>query len=211
MAGGRVSTSPHLFSSQCACCHLFKRAWNCCHAAARSCSSDISAPASRFSLPQASGSSWGAAKPRNGLRPRDANVPVVSAQAPAAEKKAGGRSMSQLLASRSEAASGKKQRSGPAPLPDIDSADTHDPLAATDWVQDIFAYYKRVEPSTRVASDYMSRQVGKGRTPDGGEVWRHALPPLTQPPCPATHCDPSPSSPRPLLVRVISTTRCAPS
>eukprot|EP00887_Chlorella_sp_A99_P006048 scaffold22.g6048.t1 len=104
--------------------------------------------------------SWGA-KPRNGLRPRDSNVPVVSAQAPAAaEKKAGGRSMSQLLASRSEAATstGKKQRSGPAPLPDIDSADAHDPLAATDWVQDIFAFYKRTEPQMRVSPDYMQKQ-----------------------------------------------------
>lgn len=103
------------------------------------------------------GGSWGT-KPRNGLRPRDANVPVV-AQEPAAEKRTGGRSMSQLLASRSEAASaGKKQRSGPAPLPDIDSVDAHDPLAAVDWVQDIFAFYKRTEPTTRVSPDYMSFQ-----------------------------------------------------
>lgn len=72
--------------------------------------------------------------------------------------------MSQLLLNRSEAATsaGKKQRSGPAPLPDIDSGDAHDPLAATDWVQDIFAYYKRMEPQIRVSPDYMQRQVGGG-------------------------------------------------
>lgn len=110
--------------------------------------------------------SWGAAKPRNGLRPRDSNVPVVSqaagAAAPPAEKPApAGRSMSQLLHERSEAAlsAGKtKEQCAPA-LPDIDSADAHDPLAATDFVTDIFSYYKRVEPQLRVAPDYMSRQV----------------------------------------------------
>ncbi|KAL4447373.1 hypothetical protein ABPG77_007406 [Micractinium sp. CCAP 211/92] len=110
--------------------------------------------------------SWGAAKPRNGLRPRDSNVPVVSqaagAAAPPAEKPApAGRSMSQLLHERSEAAliAGKTKEQCVPALPDIDSADAHDPLAATDFVADIFSYYKRVEPQLRVAPDYMSRQT----------------------------------------------------
>ena len=115
--------------------------------------------------------SYGAAKPRGGgLRPRDANMPVVSQQAPAAEKKpapAAGRSMSQLLHARSEAAmSGGKaaarHRAAPAALPDIDSVHAADPLHATEFVADIFSYYKRVEPQLRVAPDYMTRQVGCG-------------------------------------------------
>lgn len=129
--------------------------------------------------------SWGAAKPRNGLRPRDSNVPVVSqaaaAAAPPADKPApAGRSMSQLLHDRSEAAmSAGKSREQRAPaVPDIDSVDAHDPLAATDFVTDIFSYYKRVEPQLRVAPDYMSRQVGvwpsdRGAAP-GSSAFRRA-------------------------------------
>ncbi|KAL4443504.1 hypothetical protein ABPG75_011241 [Micractinium tetrahymenae] len=109
--------------------------------------------------------SWGAAKPRNGLRPRDSNVPVVSqaaaAAAPAEKPAPAGRSMSQLLHDRSEAAmsGGKTKKQCVPTLPDIDSVDAHDPLAATDFVSDIFSYYKRVEPQLRVAPDYMSRQT----------------------------------------------------
>lgn len=114
------------------------------------------------SLQAGNGGSWGAAKPRNGLRPRDSNVPVVSQVAAAVEKPAAaGRSMSQLLHDRSEAAmsAGKTKKQCVPALPDIDSADAHDPLAATDFVADIFSYYKRMEPQLRVAPDYMSRQV----------------------------------------------------
>lgn len=110
--------------------------------------------------------SWGAARPRNGLRPRDSNVPVVSqaaaaAAAPAEKPAAAGRSMSQLLHARSEAAmsGGKSKKQCMPMLPDIDSGDAADPLAATDFVSDIFAYYKRAEPQMRVAPDYMSRQT----------------------------------------------------
>ena len=111
-------------------------------------------------------------KPRtSGLRPRDSSVPVVSAQAPAAvapaqvvRKPATRRSMSQALQDRSEVAvSGGKARKAavcpPSPLPDIDSCDKEDPLAATDFVADIFGYYKRMEPLLRVSPDYMSCQV----------------------------------------------------
>jgi hypothetical protein len=117
-------------------------------------------------------SSYGAAKPRaGGLRPRDANMPVVSQQAaaPAAENKpaAAGRSMSQLLAARSEAAmnggdaAAVRRPAVSSGLPDIDSADAADPLNACDFVADIFSYYRRMEPQMRIAPDYMSRQVGR--------------------------------------------------
>ncbi len=113
----------------------------------------------------ANAGSWGATKPHKGLRPRDSNVPVVSQQAAAAAAEkpaAAGRSMSQLLQSRSEAAvsGGKTKKQCVPALPDIDTADAADPLNATDFVADIFSYYKRVEPQLRVAPDYMTRQVG---------------------------------------------------
>lgn len=113
--------------------------------------------------------SHGAAKPRaGGLRPRDASMPVVSQPAAGAEAQPTvGRSMSQLLAARSEAAAGSSRpateimRAAPklVTLPDIDTADAADPLNACDFVADIFSYYKRVEPQMRVAPDYMTRQV----------------------------------------------------
>jgi cyclin B len=76
--------------------------------------------------------------------------------------------MSALLQSRSEAAAGastsaaqqQQRRLQPqSPMPDIDSADRKDPLAASEYVADIFSYYKRVEPQFRVSPNYMSRQV----------------------------------------------------
>jgi hypothetical protein len=106
-------------------------------------------------------------------------VVAGAAAAAAADKKpaaaaapaVAGRSMSQLLQARSEAAmsgaQAKKACSAPA-LPDIDSFDAEDPLAATDFVSDIFSYYKRVEPQLRVAPDYMSRQVGAAARQGGG-------------------------------------------
>lgn len=110
----------------------------------------------------ANAGSWGATKPRNGLRPRDSNVPVVSQAAAAEKPAAAGRSMSQLLQSRSEAvmSGGKTKKQCVPTLPDIDTTDAADPLNATDFVADIFSYYKRVEPQLRVAPDYMTRQVG---------------------------------------------------
>lgn len=128
----------------------------------------FSGPNCRQPLPSrvqaANAGSWGATKPRNGLRPRDSNVPVVSQAAAAEKPAAAGRSMSQLLQSRSEAAvsGGKTKKQCVPTLPDIDSADAADPLNATDFVADIFSYYKRVEPQLRVAPDYMTRQVGPG-------------------------------------------------
>ena len=63
--------------------------------------------------------------------------------------------MSAQLLSHSEAA-GHRPKAG---LPDIDSADRDDPLAAAEYVVDIFSYWKRCEPMFRVGPEYMSRQV----------------------------------------------------
>ena len=47
----------------------------------------------------------------------------------------------------------------PSPLPDIDACDRENPLAACDYVNDVYRYYRRVEPQFRVPADYMSHQV----------------------------------------------------
>eukprot|EP00854_Cymbomonas_tetramitiformis_P003751 gene3751-4690_t len=67
----------------------------------------------------------------------------------------GHRSITSLLLSRSEAASACK---GQCPeLPDIDAADRENPLAVTAYVNDIYAYYRRVE--TQISPDYMAEQT----------------------------------------------------
>ena len=107
-------------------------------------------------------------KPRPALRAKDPNVPSTSAAEAVPKRQPLGRSMSALLQSRSEAAAGpstsaahqQQRRLQPqSPMPDIDSADRKDPLAASEYVADIFGYYKRVEPQFRVSPNYMSRQV----------------------------------------------------
>jgi len=87
---------------------------------------------------------------------------VLRSRATSTSQKKTGSSLSSLLQSRSEAAASK--RAGPAasplsPLPDIDSKDKHNPLAASDYAQDIYCYYRRVEPRFAVAADYMTGQV----------------------------------------------------
>mmetsp|Transcript_14285 Transcript_14285/g.23492 ORF Transcript_14285/g.23492 Transcript_14285/m.23492 type:complete len:352 (+) Transcript_14285:518-1573(+) len=44
-------------------------------------------------------------------------------------------------------------------MPDIDSADHENPLAVTEYVNDIFSYWFRVEPDTQVAPNYMLIQT----------------------------------------------------
>lgn len=68
-------------------------------------------------------------------------------------------SLSSLLQSRSDAVSTRPVAKVASPLPDIDSRDLSDPLAAADYVHNIYSYYRRVEPRYRVAQDYMSTQV----------------------------------------------------
>jgi len=79
------------------------------------------------------------------------------------------RSMSALLAARS-AGCGAPTTSAQhppsstflpcaRPLADIDARDAADPLSASAYAADIFAYYRRVEPAYRVGPDYMARQA----------------------------------------------------
>lgn len=74
-------------------------------------------------------------------------------------------SLTGLLMSRSESAAAaakdptNPKPTPPSPVPDIDTEDRSNPLAASAYVGDIFAYYKRVEPIFRTASDYMKEQV----------------------------------------------------
>ncbi len=72
-----------------------------------------------------------------------------------------GKSWTQCLGDRSEQASAERSSSvcPPSPLPDIDSADKGNALAASEYANDIIKYFKRVEPLYRVEPDYMSRQV----------------------------------------------------
>ncbi|KAL6493267.1 Cyclin-B2-4 [Orobanche gracilis] len=47
---------------------------------------------------------------------------------------------------------------GEDPVVDIDSCDTKNPLAVTEYIDDLYAYYKRTESSTNVPPNYMSQQ-----------------------------------------------------
>ncbi|KAF5843420.1 B type mitotic cyclin [Dunaliella salina] len=92
-----------------------------------------------------------------------------SQTARALQQGAAGMSMSQLLESRSEQACSVPPRSRrssrsvvappPSPLPDIDGPDRMNPLAATEYVNDIYSYYKRVEHKFSVPADYMKQQA----------------------------------------------------
>ncbi len=46
-----------------------------------------------------------------------------------------------------------------SPAPDIDSVDADDPLTASSYVSDIYAYYRRTEANFRPLPTYMARQV----------------------------------------------------
>jgi hypothetical protein len=50
-----------------------------------------------------------------------------------------------------------------SPLPDIDKNDKHNPLAASEYANSIYNYYRRVEPKFNVAHDYMQTQVGANK------------------------------------------------
>jgi hypothetical protein len=65
----------------------------------------------------------------------------------------------------------------PTPLPDIDSGDAIDPLAASDYVAEIYNYYKRVEHSFLVNPDYMAQQVSLElcRLASGAQLHRGVL------------------------------------
>ncbi|KAG2498525.1 hypothetical protein HYH03_003775 [Edaphochlamys debaryana] len=94
--------------------------------------------------------------PAGALRPAQL-VPRTRAQA----QRAQGPSMSSLLSQRSEAFVGSQsiRAPPPSPLPDIDSGDRLNPLMAADYVNDIYYFYKRVEPKYKVPHDYMTKQT----------------------------------------------------
>lgn len=103
----------------------------------------------------------GAAVKPSALKPRDPNLTaaVLRSRATSTSKK-GGSSLSSLLQARSEHAVTKRPVPLPlSPLPDIDSKDKNNPLAAADYAHDIYSYYRRVEPRFSVPSDYMASQV----------------------------------------------------
>ncbi|KXZ53057.1 CYCB1 protein [Gonium pectorale] len=95
------------------------------------------------------------------LRPAQL-VPRTRAQAAQAQGRAQGPSLSSLLSQRSEAFVGSQtcmRAPPPSPLPDIDSGDRANPLMAADYVNDIYYFYKRVEPKYKVPHDYMTKQT----------------------------------------------------
>jgi hypothetical protein len=70
-------------------------------------------------------------------------------------------SLTSLLHEFSERASASEGNG----VDDIDSADKDNPLAASDYVVDIFSYYSRIEPKTRANANYMASQVKGAHTP----------------------------------------------
>jgi cyclin B len=81
-----------------------------------------------------------------------------------------GASLTSLLQARA-AGSRSSRRSGslsaplepaqqpPSPLPDIDAPDKHNHLAECEYVNDVYAYFRRVEPKFRAPANYMENQV----------------------------------------------------
>lgn len=130
-----------------------------------------SASANALSAPGAGDAAQSGA---NGGQARQSAVPAArpttrSQTMAMARQQVAGPSMSSLLQSRSEAAVSKQQQAQPAaqpvpaapprsPLPGIDNAsDLSNPLAATEYVNDIYSYFRRVEPRYRVQAGYMAR------------------------------------------------------
>lgn len=75
-----------------------------------------------------------------------------------------GVSLSSLLQARS-AAGKSSRRSGslsappPSPVPDIDAPDRHNHLAECQYVNAIYAFFRRIEPRFRAPPNYMENQV----------------------------------------------------
>lgn len=104
----------------------------------------------------------GAVKPQTSLRPRDPNATAAALRSKvSASSRPAGVSLSSLLQTRAESAAPKVAAGGvpQSPLPDIDSADLANPLAAAEYANSIYNYFRRVEPKFRVAHDYMKSQV----------------------------------------------------
>lgn len=87
--------------------------------------------------------------------------PIALAPRTRSQTRAQGKSLSALLEARAEQAlAPSKSKPIPlSPLPDIDSKDKANPLAAADYAADIFVHYKNVEPKFRVSPKYMTLQT----------------------------------------------------
>jgi cyclin B len=44
------------------------------------------------------------------------------------------------------------------PILDIDTSDADNPLAVTEYIEDLYSYYRKVESSGRVSPNYMAQQ-----------------------------------------------------
>jgi cyclin B len=53
----------------------------------------------------------------------------------------------------------QQQRAVLSPLPDIDGPDRHNPLAECQYVNDIYGYFRYIEPKYRAPANYMESQV----------------------------------------------------
>ena len=100
------------------------------------------------------GSFQGTRNRSQSLKPKEENAPEGNREG---KKASGGlKTMSSMLYKNSEQATCLKTEK--KVLPDIDAADHNNPLAVTQYINDIYAYYHRVEPRYRPRADYMSRQ-----------------------------------------------------
>lgn len=52
------------------------------------------------------------------------------------------------------------QQPPPSPLPDIDAPDRHNHLAECNYVNDVYSYFRRIEPKFKAPANYMDSQVG---------------------------------------------------
>jgi len=100
---------------------------------------------------------WGATRSRTTtFKPRDYSSTLPSG-ANLTLDGSNHKSITSLLLSRSESAT--STRKSKEQVPDIDAADREDPLACTEYVNDIYSYWRRIEPDTRVPMDYMRDQT----------------------------------------------------
>eukprot|EP00775_Hariotina_reticulata_P011342 gene11342-11491_t len=98
-------------------------------------------------------------KPQTSLRPRDPNATAAALRSKLAQPGKPGASLSSLLQSRADQTARHTAVAPPSPVPDIDSADKHNPLAASEYANSIYNYYRRVEDKFKVPPTYMDQQV----------------------------------------------------
>ncbi len=91
-------------------------------------------------------------------------------------------SLSNLLERRSVVP--KKPEVPPSPLPDIDGEDRANPLYETAYVNDIYSYYRRIEPKFKIQPGYMTSQV-RAAPSAAPPAARARRPPLTRAPPPS--------------------------